>query len=342
MWKNWGKVLIKIAVYGVAKNEESNVQVWYESTKNADYHFILDTGSTDNTIDLAKSFGINVVSASFIPWDETTAKNVALSLLPADIDYCVMMDLDQKMQSLDWKEQLINNNAQEYDLVEHRLVDNVDLVNKELNSMSRRSIHNRKNSYWHKYRPSIDFHSQDIKVLTLPINIENIVGTNERFLDREKLYEDSWYREYLKIKKYNRDVQDYNLAEIVARQAFNFFERDMFDEYLNKHDEFMEIYNTLPDTYKELHIELYSTFILSNALYHTKESESILQTMPKSSPLFKNAEFKIKILNFWKYRQFSDLFKDYTKNQIIDLYSDTKTGKRKISLAEKAYNLYSV
>ena len=288
---------MKIAVYGVAKNEEDNIKAWYDSTKNADYHFILDTGSTDKTIEVAKSLGINVVSASFIPWDETMAKNVALSLLPADIDYCVMMDLDQKMQSLDWKEQLINSNAQEYDLVEHRLVDNVDLVNKELNNMLRRSIHNRKNSYWHKYRPSIDFHSQDIKVLTLPINIENIVGTNERFLDREKLYEDSWYREYL---------------------------------------------NALPDTYKELHIELYSTFILSNALYHTQESENILQTMPKSSPLFKNAEFKIKIINFWKYRHFSDLFKDYTKNQIIDLYSDTKTGKRKIDLAEKAYNLYSV
>jgi glycosyltransferase involved in cell wall biosynthesis len=67
------KKLIKIAVYGVAKNEEYNVKSWYESTKNADYHFILDTGSTDNTIEVARSFGINVVSASFIPWDETMA-----------------------------------------------------------------------------------------------------------------------------------------------------------------------------------------------------------------------------------------------------------------------------
>jgi hypothetical protein len=332
---------MKIAVYGVAKNEEANVQAWYESTKNADYHFILDTGSTDNTIDLAKSFGINVVSASFIPWDETTAKNVALSLLPADIDYCVMMDLDQKMQSPDWKEQLINNNAQEYDLIEHRLIDNVDLINKELNSMSRRSIHNRKNSYWHQYRPSIDFHSKEIKVLTLPINIENIVGTEERFADRETLYEDAWQREYNKLKKYNKEFHDGYLAAVIARQAFNFYERDFFDQYFDKYREFMDLYINLDNRNKTGLFEIYSTFILANALLFKIKAEIILKTMPNKSPLFKNAEFKLKIIEFWKNGKFKDELNQYTQNDLISLYSDTKTGKHKTKLGQEAYDHYS-
>lgn len=336
-----GKKLIKIAVYGVAKNEEYNVKSWYESTKNADYHFILDTGSTDNTVEMAKSFGINVVSASFIPWDETMAKNVALSLLPADIDYCVMMDLDQKMQSTDWKEQLINNNVQEYDLVEHRLIDNVDRINEQLNSMSRRSIHNRKNSYWHQYRPSIDFHSKDIRVIHLPINIENVIGTEERFTDRETLYEDSWQREYFKLKKYNKEFQDGYLAAVVARQAFNFYERDLFDEYFDKYREFIDVYLRLDSKNKSGLFEIYSTFILANALLFTIKAEKVLKTMPKNSPLYKNAEFKLKIIDFWKNGNFKEEFGQYTKDHIISLYSDTKTGKYKTKLGQEAYSHYT-
>lgn len=332
---------MKVAVYGVAKNEENNVRAWYESTKNADYHFILDTGSTDKTIEVAQSFGINVVSASFIPWDETMAKNVALSLLPSDIDYCVNMDLDQKMQSEDWKEQLISNNAQDYDLIEHNLIDNTDFVNKELNTMSRRSIHNRKNSYWHQYRPSIDFHSKDIKVLRLPINIENVVGTEERFIDREKLYEDSWEREYFKVKKYNKEFRDGYLAAIVARQAFNFYERDFFDKYIDKYREFMDIYINLDDRNKTGLFEIYSTFILANSLLFTIKAEKILKTMPENSPLFKNAQFKLKVIDFWKNGTNKDELGQYTENQLISLYSDTKTGKPKTDLAIHAYQYYA-
>jgi hypothetical protein len=251
------------------------------------------------------------------------------------------MDLDQKMQSVDWKEQLINSNAQDYDVVEHRLIDNIDLVNKDLNDISRRSIHNRKNSYWHKYRPSIDFHSKDTRVLTLPIYIENITGTEERFTDREIIYQDSWEKEYVKLKKYNKEVQDGYLAEVVARQAFNFYERDLFDQYIDKYREFMDLYIKLDDRYKAVLFEIYSTFILANALLFTEKAEVILKTIPSNSTLFKNAEFKLKIIEFWKNGKFKDKLNKYTDNDLVSLYSDTKTGKYKIKLGLDAYKYYS-
>ena len=40
----------KIAVYAICKNEEKFVERWVNSMKEADEIYVLDTGSTDNTV----------------------------------------------------------------------------------------------------------------------------------------------------------------------------------------------------------------------------------------------------------------------------------------------------
>ena len=47
----------KVSVYAICKNEEKFVSRWVESMKEADEIYVLDTGSTDNTI---KKLGVNV------------------------------------------------------------------------------------------------------------------------------------------------------------------------------------------------------------------------------------------------------------------------------------------
>ena len=96
---------MKIAVYTIAKNEEQFVERWAESCKDADYRLILDTGSTDKTIELAKSFGIATVDAVFKPWRFDTARNLALSMLPSDIDMCIALDMDEVLID-GWREHL--------------------------------------------------------------------------------------------------------------------------------------------------------------------------------------------------------------------------------------------
>lgn len=86
---------MKIAVYSIAKNEENFVERWYNSAKDADYLFILDTGSSDNTVQIAENLGINVQSRVIVPWRFDTARNVALNFLPLDIDYCIALDMDE-------------------------------------------------------------------------------------------------------------------------------------------------------------------------------------------------------------------------------------------------------
>ncbi len=96
---------MKIAVYTIALNEEKHVERWYNSVKDADYILIADTGSTDRTVEIAKSLGINIFNISIKPWRFDTARNVALALLPDDIDMCVSLDMDEVI-SEGWRESL--------------------------------------------------------------------------------------------------------------------------------------------------------------------------------------------------------------------------------------------
>ena len=85
----------RVAVYTVARNEAQFVERWAESCKDADVRMILDTGSDDDTVSRALALGITVHSASIKPWRFDDARNTALALLPADIDLCVSLDMDE-------------------------------------------------------------------------------------------------------------------------------------------------------------------------------------------------------------------------------------------------------
>lgn len=96
---------MKIAVYTIAKNEEQFVERWAESSKDADYRLILDTGSSDNTVAVAAALGIEVVVASINPWRFDDARNTALAIIPADIDFCIALDMDEVLVE-GWREQM--------------------------------------------------------------------------------------------------------------------------------------------------------------------------------------------------------------------------------------------
>ena len=88
---------LKIAVYTIALSEEAHCERWAASVADADYRIVLDTGSTDNTVDKLKSLGVTVYQQKFAPWRFDTARNAALSLVPLDADVCISMDMDEFM-----------------------------------------------------------------------------------------------------------------------------------------------------------------------------------------------------------------------------------------------------
>jgi len=96
---------MKIAVYTIALNEEQHVQQWADSCTDADYRLILDTGSTDQTTTLAHQLGIHTVTRVISPWRFDNARNLALSMLPNDIDICIALDMDEVLVD-GWREHL--------------------------------------------------------------------------------------------------------------------------------------------------------------------------------------------------------------------------------------------
>ncbi|MBI2255356.1 MAG: glycosyl transferase family 2 [Proteobacteria bacterium] len=97
---------MKIAVYTIALNEAQFVERWAEAAAPADYRLVADTGSTDDTVERLRSAGVEVRSIAIKPWRFDHARNAALALLPADIDICISVDMDEVLQP-GWRDALI-------------------------------------------------------------------------------------------------------------------------------------------------------------------------------------------------------------------------------------------
>ena len=85
----------KICVYAISKNEEKFVERWVNSMKEADEIYVLDTGSTDNTIKKLKKLGVKVKRKKIDPWRFDVARNESLKLVPNNADICICTDLDE-------------------------------------------------------------------------------------------------------------------------------------------------------------------------------------------------------------------------------------------------------
>ena len=86
---------MRVAVYSIAKDEAAHVQRWADSAAEADEVILVDTGSTDRTIEAAWDCGVTVYGRTIKPWRFDTARNTALALIPDDVDYCIALDLDE-------------------------------------------------------------------------------------------------------------------------------------------------------------------------------------------------------------------------------------------------------
>lgn len=95
----------KVCVYAICKNESRFVSRWMQSMSEADLVVVLDTGSTDDTVELLRQAGAQVTEETIMPWRFDTARNRSLELVPKDVDICVCTDLDEVFHP-GWRERL--------------------------------------------------------------------------------------------------------------------------------------------------------------------------------------------------------------------------------------------
>lgn len=94
---------MKIAVYGISKNEEKYIRDWIISAQKADGIFLLDTGSTDKTLEIAKEFqdqgyiNLEINQEIISPWRFDIARNKSLAMIPEGYDIAICLDLDEQL-----------------------------------------------------------------------------------------------------------------------------------------------------------------------------------------------------------------------------------------------------
>lgn len=137
----------KVCVYAIAKNEEQHVDAWYESMKEADAIVVLDTGSTDNTVEKLKEHDVTIVTKTITPWRFDVARNESLKLVPEDCNILACIDLDEVFEP-GWADILRERWVEgQHERVWYKYTWSHDVYGNEARSFLMNKIHSR-NWYW--------------------------------------------------------------------------------------------------------------------------------------------------------------------------------------------------
>jgi glycosyltransferase involved in cell wall biosynthesis len=91
---------MNVTLYAIAKNEEKNIEKFIENSKKFSHTVVVDTGSTDNTVQLLKDANIEVYehSQSKEEFNFSVARNQALSYVKTD--WAFSLDFNENIDDL--------------------------------------------------------------------------------------------------------------------------------------------------------------------------------------------------------------------------------------------------
>ena len=139
---------LRVAVYAISKDESRFVDRWMDSMAEADEIVVLDTGSTDDTVEKLRARGARVEQRVFHPWRFDVARNAALKLVSEDVDVCCSVDLDEVFEP-GWRQALEKAWAKGADQLQYRYTWNFDEQGNELTVFFADKIHARHGFTWH-------------------------------------------------------------------------------------------------------------------------------------------------------------------------------------------------
>ncbi len=217
----------KIYVYAICKNESRHIERWYESMKEADGIYVLDTGSTDDSVEKLKALGVNVERKNYEHFKFDEARNDSLDLVPNDADICICTDLDEVL-SENWRIELEKIWNENIDRIRYNLYFTFDESGKPLSSYYISKIHKR-----NKYTWTHPIHEILTYVGTTKENIETSETiTISHLPDRTK--DRSFYLNLLEESVKDNPLDDRNMHYLGREYMYN-CEWDKSIETLIKH-----------------------------------------------------------------------------------------------------------
>ena len=259
-----GVFYMKVVVFAISKNESKFVKRWYDSMKEADEIYVLDTGSADNTVELLRENGVNVSSCEIKPWRFDNARNISLEFVPMDTDICVCTDLDEVFLP-GWRSELEKIWKDGINRVRYVYNWKLDDNDKPIISFYGEKIHSRLGYKWvnpvheilkfdninenivltdniviNHYPDSNKSRGSYLPLLELSIQEDPLNDRNMHYLGREYMYYSRWNDcidtliKHLKLP--NATWKDERCASMrfIARSYMNLFRYDEARMWLNK------------------------------------------------------------------------------------------------------------
>lgn len=254
----------KVCVYAISKNEEKNVEEWVKSMSEADEIYVLDTGSTDNTVKLLENLGVNVKTEIINPWRFDNARNKSLELVPKNTDICVCTDLDERFES-GWRKKLESIWDKKVTRVSYNYNWSFDECGKPATSFYINKIHSRNDYIWvnavHEVLKNINNnenqvvsdniilnHYQDLtknrtsylKLLELSVKEDPTNDRNVHYLGREYMYYKKWNKsidmliKHLKLKSATWKDERCASMRYISRCYINLKRYDEAEMWLKK------------------------------------------------------------------------------------------------------------
>lgn len=173
---------MNVTLYAICKNEEKNVEKFVENSKKFLNTVVVDTGSTDNTVQLLRSAGIEVYEHSQTKkeFDFSVARNQALSYVKTD--WAFSLDFNEDIQDAYFEGLEIIEN--EFTTFKHLRYDDIGDGKPQQSNEVHVRFHRTKNYKW-----------------------ANAVHEMPVFVPTEEFFEESFIETSIKItKKINRSV----------------------------------------------------------------------------------------------------------------------------------------
>lgn len=158
---------MKIVVYAISKNEEQFVDRFCKNAKEADAIYVLDTGSTDKTVEKLQKNNVHVIQKEIKPWRFDVARNESLNMIPEDVDLCVCLDLDEVIEE-GWRKKVESIWKEGITRIRYNYIWSFDEYQNPAVNFYSDKIHTRKDYYWtHPVHEILTFKGTEEQYVTL-------------------------------------------------------------------------------------------------------------------------------------------------------------------------------